>query len=147
MGYTSKHYSSIKIIHACFWTSLVITATQPGLLIFCTVVDLWISTNLQNLVKFTKHTKYWSVKFTRNCTKYIRYNIYETYLNGCLLALNLQIYCETLSLQRANNCITKLPDILRVMLQTTGHSLCPGSKKALPLVQFFSILLLQKSKS
>ena len=42
-----------------------------------------------------------TAKFTRNHTKYMSYNIYETYLGcwGCFLAVNLQIYCETLLLQ------------------------------------------------
>ena len=50
-----------------------------------------------------------------------RYNIFETYLGywSCLLAVNLQIYLEILSLPRVN-IVPKLPGVLRLMLRKPG---------------------------
>ena len=60
------------------------------------------------------------------------YNIFETYLSycGCLLAVMVQIYLETLSLKQANN-ILKLPGIdyfvknwaLTMMLQSNRKTM------------------------
>ena len=69
--------------------------------------------NPRNPVKFTK-----TRKIPRNSLEILpntcRHNIFESYLGcwGCLLAVNLLIYLETLSPQRVNN-IPKLPDALR----------------------------------
>ena len=60
--------------------------------------------NPRNPTKFTK-----TRKIPRNLVKILSnrclYNIFETYFSywGYLLAVNLQIYLETLSLKRANN--------------------------------------------
>ena len=99
-----------------------------------------IQVNPQNPVKFTK-----TRKKTQNVVEILSntclYNIFETYFScrGYLLAINLQIYLGTSSLKRANN-VPKLPGIdyvaknwaLAIML------------KALPLVHFWSILLLKE---
>ena len=72
---------------------------HAGLLKFCTV------TELQNLGKSAK-------------------SLSSTYLrlisaNGAVFAKDLQIYLETLSLQREN--VPKLPSVLRLLLRKTGH--------------------------
>ena len=70
-----------------------------------------------------------SPKFPRNSLEILsntcRHTIFESYLGcwGCLLAVNLLIYLETLSPQRANN-IPKLPGVLRLMLWKTGKQQC-----------------------
>ena len=63
-----------------------------------------------------------ATKFTKTCeipqnsleilSNTCWYNIFETYLSywGCLIAVNLQIYLETLSPQRADN-VPKLPGL------------------------------------
>ena len=69
------------------------------------------------------------------------YNIFETYLSywGCLLAVNLQICLETLSLKCANN-VPKLPGVDYVAKNWALAMML----KALPLVHFWSILLLKE---
>ena len=69
-------------------------------------------------------------KFARNLIKYMP-NIIETCLGywDCLIAVNLQIYLETSSPQRANN-IPKLPLVMML--------------KALPLAHFLTALLLKQ---
>ena len=69
------------------------------------------------------------------------YNIFETYLSywGCLLAVNLQIYLETSSLKCANN-VPKLPGVDYVAKNWALAMML----KALPLVHFWSILLLKE---
>ena len=76
--------------------------------------------NPRNPAKFTK-----TRKIPRNLVKILSnrclYNIFETYFSywGYLLAVNLQIYLETLSLKRANN-VPKLPGA--IMLRKLGTS-------------------------
>ena len=89
--------------------------------------------------KNTKNT----AKFGRNLVKYMSvqriWNLFQLLDRGYLLAVNLQIYLRTSSLKRANN-IPKLPGVdygtknwaLAIML------------KALPLVHFWSVLLLRE---
>ena len=68
------------------------------------------------------------------------YNIFETYFSywGYLLAVNLQIYLRTSSLKRANN-ILKLLSVDCVAKNWTLTMML----KALPLVHFWSILLMK----
>ena len=67
--------------------------------------------NLRNPAKFTK-----TLKIPRNSVEILSttclYNIFETDLSywGYLLAANVQIYLETLSLKRANS-VLKLPGV------------------------------------
>ena len=79
-----------------------------------------------------------TAKFSRNR---IKYNIFENYLSywGYLLALNLQIYLETSSLKRANND-PKLPGVDCVAKNWALAMML----KALPLVHFWSVLLLKE---
>ena len=69
------------------------------------------------------------------------YNIFETYFSyrGYLLAVNLQIYLGTSSLKRANN-IPKLPGVDYVAKNWALAMIL----KALPLVRFWSVLLLKE---
>ena len=99
-----------------------------------------IQVNLRNPAKFTK-----TRKIARNSVEILSntclYNVFETYFSyrGYLLAVNLQIYLGTSPLKCANN-IPKLPGVdyiaknwaLAIML------------KALPLVHFWSVLLLKE---
>ena len=86
----------------------------------------------------TKFTK--TLKIPQNSVDILSntclYNIFETYLSywGCLCAVNLQIYLETSSLKCANNGVDYVAKnwALAMML------------KALPLVHFWSILLLKE---
>ena len=79
-----------------------------------------------------------TAKFSRNR---IKYNIFETYLSywGYLLAVNLQIYLDTSSLKRANN-VPKLPGVDCVAKNWALAMML----KALPLVHFWSVLLLKE---
>ena len=79
-----------------------------------------------------------TAKFSRNR---IKYNIFENYLSywGYLLALNLQIYLDTSSLKRANNDL-KLPGVDCVAKNWALAMML----KALPLVHFWSVLLLKE---
>ena len=96
---------------------------------YCT---LQLKGNLSLLVQ-----GFWYSAWSNTCL----YSICETYPSywGYLLAVNLQIYLGTLSLNHANN-VPKLPGVncvakiwaLAVML------------KALPLVHFWSVLLLKE---
>ena len=81
-----------------------------------------------------------TVKFSRNR---IKYNIFETYLSywGYLLAVTLQIYLDTSSLKRANN-VPKLPGVDCVAENWALAMML----KALPLVHFWSVLLLKEQK-
>ena len=108
---------------------------QPGLLIFCTVVEP------RNSAKSTKTRKIpWnSVEVLSNTCLY---NIFETYFNsyrGYLLAVNLQSFHGTSSLKRANN-ILKLPGVEYVAKNWALAMML----KALPLVHFWSVLLLKE---
>ena len=69
------------------------------------------------------------------------YNIFETYFSywGYLLAVNLQIYLRTSSLKRANN-VPKLPGVDYVAKNWALAMML----KALPLVHFWSVLLLKE---
>ena len=79
-----------------------------------------------------------TAKFSRNL---IKCNIFETYLSywGYLLAVNLQIYLDTSSLKRANN-VPKLPGVDCVAKNWALAMML----KALPLVHFWSVLLLKE---
>ena len=72
------------------------------------------------------------------------YNIFEIYFSyrGYLLAVNLQIYLGTSSLKRANN-IPKLPGVDYVAKNWALAMIL----KALPLVRFWSVLLLKEQKT
>ena len=113
---------------------LKIFLSLAGLLIFCAVAELWNQVDLWNPSKFTKkHTiPCNSVEILSNACLY---NIFETYLSywGYLRAVNLQIYLETLSLKHANN----IP-------QTTRYWALGVMLKVLPLVHFWSMLLLKE---
>ena len=99
-----------------------------------------IPVNPVNPAKFTK-----TRKIPRNSVEILSntclYNIFESYFSywGYLLAVNLQVYLRTSSQKRTNN-IPKLPGVdyfaknwaLAMML------------KALPLVHFWSVLLLKE---
>ena len=69
------------------------------------------------------------------------YNIFETYLNhwGYLLAVNLQIYLETLSLVNSANNVPKLPGIDYVVKNRALAMML----KVLSLVHFWNVLLLK----
>ena len=90
--------------------------------------------------KFTK-----TRKIPRNSVEILSntclYNIFETYLSywGYLLAVNLQIYLDTSSLKRANN-VPKLPGVDYVAKNWALAMML----KALPLVHFWSVLLLKE---
>ena len=91
----------------------------------------------------TKFTK--TLKIPQNSVDILSntclYNIFETYLSywGYLLAVNLQIYLDTWSLKRANN-VPKLPGVDYVAKNWALAMML----KALPLVHFWSILLLKE---
>ena len=99
-----------------------------------------IQVNPWNPTKFTK-----TRKIPRNSVEILSntclYNMFETYLSywGCLLAVNLQIYLETLSLKYANN-VPKLPGVDYVAKNWALAMML----KALPLVHFWSVLLLKE---
>ena len=96
--------------------------------------------NSSGAAKFTK-----TRKIPRNSVEILSntclYNIFETYLSywGYLLALNLQIYLHTSSLKRANN-VPKLPGGNYVAKNWALAMML----KALPLVHFWSVLLLKE---
>ena len=105
-----------------------------GLLIFRTVAEP------RNNAKFTK-----TRKIPRNSVEILSntclYSIFETYFSywGYLLAVNLQIYLRTSSLNRTNN-IPKLPGVDYVAKNWALAMML----KALPLVHFWSVLLLKE---
>ena len=94
-------------------------STLQGFWYFARSRSREIKINPRNPSKFTK-----TRKIPRNLVKIVSnrclYNIFETYFSywGYLLAVNLQIHLETLSLKRANNA-PKLPGA--IMLRKTGH--------------------------
>ena len=110
---------------------------RSGLLIFRTVAE---PRNSGKSAKFTKMRK-----IPRNLEEILSdtclYNLFETYFSywGYLLAINLQIYLRTSSLKRANN-IPKLPGIDYVAKNWALAMML----KALPLVHFWSVLLLKE---
>ena len=87
--------------------------------------------------KFTKTNN--SVEILSNTCLY---NIFETYLNhwGYLLAVNLKIYLETLSLVKSTRNIPKLPGIDYVVKNWALAMMF----KALSLVHFWNVLLLKE---
>ena len=99
-----------------------------------------IQVSPQNPTKFTK-----TRKIPRNSVEILSntcvYNISETYFSyrGYLLAVNLQIYLGTLSLKHTNN-VPKLPGVDYV----AKNWVLAMMLKALPLVHFWSILLLKE---
>ena len=105
-----------------------------GLLIFRSVAEP------RNPAKFakTREKPRNSVEILSNTCLY---NIFETYFSywGYLLAVNLQIYLRTSSLKRANN-IPKLPGVDYVAKNWALAMML----KALPLVHFWSVLLLKE---
>ena len=90
--------------------------------------------------KFTK-----TRKIPRNSVEILSntclYSNFETCLSywGYLFAVNLQIYVKTLSLKRANN-VPKLPGVDYVVKNWALAMML----KALPLVHFWSVLLLKE---
>ena len=108
-----------------------------GLLIFRRVAEP------RNSGKSTKFTK--TQKIPQNSVEILSntclYNIFETHFSywGYLLAVNLQIYLRTSSLNRANN-ISKLPGADYVAKNWALAMMF----KALPLVHFWSVLLLKE---
>ena len=99
-----------------------------------------IQVNPRNPAKFTKTWKLpqHSVEISSNTCLY---NIFETYFSywGYLRAVNLHIYLRTSSLKRANN-ISKLPGVDYVAKNWALAMML----KALPLVHFWSVLLLKE---
>ena len=99
-----------------------------------------IQVNLRNPTKFTK-----SRKIPRNSVQILSntclYSNFETCLSywGYLLAVNSQIYVKTSSLKRANN-VPKLPGVDYVAKNWALAMML----KALPLVHFWSVLLLKE---
>ena len=83
-----------------------------------------------------------TAKFGRNLIKYISVphisNLFQVY-RGYLLAVNLQIHLGTSSLKRGNN-VPKLPGVNYV----AKNWALAISVKALPLVHFWSVLLLKE---
>ena len=106
----------------------------PGLLIFHAVAEP------RNPAKLTK-----TRKIPRNLVEILSnthmYKICETYFSywGYLLAVNLQIYLRTSSLKRANN----IPKLSGVDYVAKNWALAM-MLKALPLVHFWSVLLLKE---
>ena len=105
---------------------------QPKLLIFCAVTEPW---NSQKTCK--KVPQNLEEILSNSCL----YNIFETYLScwGSLPAVNLQIYLESSSLKLANN-VPKLPGVDYVVKNWALAMML----KALPLVHFWSALLLKE---
>ena len=137
----------LKNIFLMYSPGLKLTITflsLTGLLIFRAVAEPWnsgISAKSREIHKNIKNT----AKFGRNLIEYMSvqhiWNLFQLYGLFILLAVNLQIYLGTSWLKHANN-IPKLPGAdfvaknwaLAVML------------KALPLVHFWSVLLLKDCK-
>ena len=86
--------------------------------------------------KFTK-----TREIPRNSVEILSNTLFETYLSywGYLLAVNLKSYLDTLSLKRANN-VPKLPGVHYVVKNWALAMML----KALPLVHFWSVLLLKE---
>ena len=113
---------------------------RSGLLIFRAVAEPGNSGKSAKSREIHKNAKN-TAKFRRNLIRYTLYNLSETYFSywGYLLAINLQIYLRTSSLKRANN-IPKLPGIGYVAKNWALAMML----KALPLVHFWSVLLLKE---
>ena len=103
----------------------------------------------QNSGKAAKtHKTHKNTKNTRNLVEILSkytclYNIFETYFSywGYLFAINLQNYLRTSSLKRANN-IPKLTGVRYICCKKLGT--IAMMLKALPLVHFWSVLLLKE---
>ena len=114
-------------------------STLQGFWYFARSRSREIQVNPRNPAKFTK-----TRKIPRNSVEILSntclYNIFETYFSywGYLLAVNLQIHLETLSLKSANN-VPKLPGVLCCEKLGTSRDV-----KGLPLVNFLSVLLLKE---
>ena len=114
-----------------------LVAGYSGLLIFRVVAEPW---NSGKSAKFTR-----TQKIPRNSVEILsntcQYSIFETYFSywGYLLAVNLQIYLRTSSLKCANN-IPKLPGVDYVAKNWALAMML----KVLPLVHFWSVLLLKE---
>ena len=91
------------------WAAPPFPLPSPQFNLLYLLLLFFVQVNPQNPVKFTK-----TRKIPRNSVEILSntclYNIFETYLSywGYLLAVNLQIYLETLSLKHANN-VPRLP--------------------------------------
>ena len=116
---------------------------QPGCRLF-RASDIWCGP--WNSGKSTKSREiHKNTKIPRNSVEILsntcQYSIFETYFSywGYLLAVNLQIYLRTSSLKRANN-VPKLPGVDYVAKNWALAMML----KALPLVHFWSILLLKE---
>ena len=110
---------------------------------FCYFARSWsceIQVNPRNPAKLTK-----TRKMPRNSVEILSntclYNIFETYFSywDHLIAVNLQIYLRTSSLKCANN-VLRLPHLHYVAKNWALAMML----KALPLVHFWSILLLKE---
>ena len=113
-----------------------------GLLIFLAVAEPRIQVNRRNPAIFTK-----TQKIPQNSVEILSntclYHIFETYFSyrSYLLVVNLQIYLGTSSLKRANN-LPKPPGVDYVAKNCALAMML----KALPLVHFWSALLLKEQK-
>ena len=114
---------------------------MSGLLIFRTVTEPRNSGKSMKSREIHKNTQN-TAKFGRNLIKYMSvqhfWNLYQL-VWGYLLAINFQIYLETSSPKCANN-VPKLPGIHYV----TKNWALAMMLKALPLVHFWSVLLLKE---
>ena len=85
-----------------------------------------------------------TVKFGRNLIKYTSvqhiWNLFQLLYRGYLLAVNLQIYLGTSSLKHASN-VLKLPGVDYDVAKNWALAMM---LKALPLVHFWSVLLLKE---
>ena len=139
--YETRKLGAVK--YKLFWSRFIIFTglrcfrLVTGLLIFRTIAE---PRNSGKSAKFTK-----TQKMPRNSVEILSntclYNIFETYFSyrGYLIAVNLQIYLRTSSLKRANN----VPRLPRVDYVAKNWALAM-MLKALPLVHFWSILLLKE---
>ena len=110
----------------------------PGLLYIATGKEIATCNHIQGFWYFARSRSHEFLVNPRNPAKFTKtreipgnsleifpntcwHNIFESYLGcwGCLVAVNLLIYLETSSLQRANK-IPKLLGVLKLMLQKTG---------------------------
>ena len=134
-----KKLSSKKYIHSMSRPFLEWDPCQ-GFWYFTWSRSRKIQVNPRNPAKFTK-----TRKMPRNSVEILSntclYNIFETYFSyrGYLLAVNVQIYLGTSSLKRANN-VLKPPGIDYVVKNWALAMML----KALPLVHFWSVLLLKE---
>ena len=118
----------------CTVTSNLFSLSMQGFWYFARSRSREIHKNSQNTAKFSKNLiKYMSVQQFWNLSQILYYYW------GYLLAVNSQIYVKTSSLKRANN-FPKLPGVDYVA-KTWALAMM---LKALPLVHFWSVLLLKE---